>query len=153
MALWPVFFREFGMREEAEDAEAVVHRNDDNAFLGEVGTVLSRLGGCARDETAAINPDHHGQLVFAGAELRGRPHVEVETVLAGPGSRKIMSSKDAALHAARAEFGGLARAFPLGGPRRWLPAKVADGRCGVGDAQECVDRAVRFAFELAGIDL
>src|SRR6202000_796118 len=39
-----VFLGEFGVREEAKDAEAIVHRNDDDAFFGEVGAVLARLG-------------------------------------------------------------------------------------------------------------
>ena len=148
-----IFFREFGMREEAEDTEAVIHRDDDNAFLGEVGTVLPRLGSGASDETSAINPDHHGEFVFSFAEFRGRPDIQVETVFAYTRIAEDHVVENPALHAARAEFGGLADAFPLGGRHRWLPAEVADGRFGEGDAEECGDRAVRLALELAGIDL
>ena len=62
-----VFLGEFGVREEAEDAEAIVHRNDDDAFFGEVRAVLARFGGCAGGEAAAVDPDHDGELVFGFA--------------------------------------------------------------------------------------
>lgn len=143
------------MREEAEDAEAVVHRNDDDALFGEVGAVLARLGGGARGEAAAIDPDHDGELVFGFAfvDFGGRPDVEVEAVFARARVPENHVVVDVALHAARAELGGFAGAFPFRGFDGRLPAEIADGRLGEWDAEERGDGAVGFAFEFAGVDL
>ncbi len=52
---------ELGMGEEAEDAEAVVHGDDDDVAMGEELAVLAVLGGAAADEAAAVDPDHDGE--------------------------------------------------------------------------------------------
>lgn len=142
------------MREESEDAEPIVHRNDDNAFFGEVGAVLARLRGSAADESSAVYPDHDGKLVFgfAFAELGRRPDVKVEAVFADARIAEDHIVEDAALHAARSELGGFASVLPF----RWLggrlPAEIADRRLCERDAEENGDGAVGFAFELAGVN-
>ena len=55
------FGGELGEGEEAEDAEAVVHGDDDNVAVGEELAVLAGLGGAAGDKAAAVDPDHDGQ--------------------------------------------------------------------------------------------
>ena len=46
-----------------------------------------------------------------------------------------------------------AGALPFGGSDGRLPAKIADGRLGEGDAKKGGDRAVGFAFKFAGVYL
>src|SRR5262249_58083465 len=46
--------RQLGMREEAEDAEPVVERDDDDAFARQRLAVVARLGSGARLEAAAV---------------------------------------------------------------------------------------------------
>jgi hypothetical protein len=62
------FGGEFGVTEEAEDAEAVVHGDDDDAAMGEELAVLAILGGASGGEAAAVDPDHDG--AEAGTSLR-----------------------------------------------------------------------------------
>src|SRR5437879_13305516 len=74
---------EFGKSEEAEDAEAVVHGDDDYVAGGEELAVLTALGGAAASEAAAVDPDHDGE--GAGFGVGGGPDVEGEAVFAGAG--------------------------------------------------------------------
>ena len=76
----PRLLREAGMREEAEDAEPVVHAHDHDALPCQVLPILPGLGGGPGLVPPAEDPDHHRQSL--PRRLRGRPHVEVEAVLA-----------------------------------------------------------------------
>ena len=64
-ALRPDSLRQLRMREEAEDAEAVVERDDDDALAGEGLAVVPRLGAGAGLEAAAVDPHHHRQPFVA----------------------------------------------------------------------------------------
>src|SRR5581483_5028759 len=83
-------------------------------------------------ECAARDVDDHGQLGFR-VRLRS-PDVEVEAVFADAVLDEVFAGprKEIAvdvLHAARAEFTGIANAGP-GLHRLWLaPAEIADRRC------------------------
>ena len=47
------------MHEESEDAEAVVHGDDDHPVLREVRAFLARFRCGAGDEAATVDPHHH----------------------------------------------------------------------------------------------
>src|SRR6202012_2652228 len=93
-------FAELGRGQEAERPDAVGDRHEHNALPGEDGAVVELIGGGARVEAAAVDPDDHQQLV-AGRLGRG-PDVEVEAVLA-VGDALAGAAPAAALHAAVAE--------------------------------------------------
>ncbi len=78
------------MGEEAKDAEAVVHGDDDDAAMGEELAVLAALGGAAGDEAAAVDPDHDGELAV-GLGAAGAQTLRVRQSSLGPGSWKTMS--------------------------------------------------------------
>ena len=86
------FGGEFGMGEEAEDAEAVVHGDDDDVAVGEELAVLAGLGGAAGGEAAAVDPDHDGEASRAW-RLAGAQTLRVRQSSLGPGSWKTMSAK------------------------------------------------------------
>jgi hypothetical protein len=125
---------EFGEGEEAEDAEAVVHGDDDYVAGGEELTVLTVLGGAAAGEAAAVDPDHDGE--GAGFCVGGGPDVKGEAVFAGAGVVEDHVGITGRLDAVGAEVFGGADAFPLRGGLRRLPAEIAYGRGGEGDALE-----------------
>ena len=79
------FGGELGVGEEAEDAEAVVHADDDDA-LRWARFWPSWRGSevAAGGEAAAVDPDHDGKLAASGG-LGGSPDVEGEAVFAGAG--------------------------------------------------------------------
>ena len=81
---------ELRVGEEAEDAEAVVHADDDDVATGEELAVLAGLGGAAGGEAAAVDPDHDGELV-PGLALAGVQTLRVRQSSLGPGSWKTMS--------------------------------------------------------------
>src|SRR5262249_40803566 len=56
------FSGERRMRQESENAESIVERDDDGALLRETCTVMSLLTTEARVVATAIDPDHHGTL-------------------------------------------------------------------------------------------
>ena len=69
--------RQLGMREESEDAEAVVHRNRDHALARHRRSVVPRLVRRPRYKAAPIKVHQHGQLLSGGR----CPHVQVQAVL------------------------------------------------------------------------
>src|SRR5581483_8494569 len=83
---------------------------------------------------------------------RRGPDVEVEAILARAVVAENHVPKDAGLHAAGAELRGFANTFPGRDGLGSLPAQLADGRRGVGNALEDVNFAVRAgrAFDFSG---
>src|SRR5688572_12057440 len=114
------------MSEEAEQAEAVVDGDRDDAFASHAGAVVTRFGTVPRDEAAAVEIDEDGQTLVGGFG-RG-PDVEVEAIFAHAVGAKVHIGKDRKLHRAWAEFFRLAHAFPRFHRLRGLPAQLADRR-------------------------
>ena len=147
------------MREEAEHAEAVVEGDEHAAVLRPLLAVHFRLVGPAAGEAAAVDPEGHGQLLAGLAGRRG-PYVEVQAVLAEFGI------------AFKVEFGNISAGGVSGLPVRmtpgvgdqhalpgddglWLlPAELADGRGGEGDAPVYghAGRFGRDALHLSALD-
>src|SRR5215471_18314375 len=85
------------------------------------------VGGNARltaDESAAVDPHHHGERVTRG--FRGRPHVEIETVFADLGWRVEHSRHGRVLHARGTELRSIFHAGPRLHRLRRFPAELAD---------------------------
>jgi hypothetical protein len=149
------FGGELGVGEEAEDAEAVVHGDDDYVAMGEELAVLTVLGGAAADEAAAEDPDHDGE--GAGFGVGGGPDVEGEAVFAGAGVVEDHVWITGGLDAVGSEVFGGAYALPVCGGLRRLPAEIAGGRGGEGYAFEGADLIVvgecAFDYAVAGLYL
>jgi len=150
-----VFARQRGVREEAEFAEPVVQRNDHNAALGKIGTVIELDSGAAGHERAAIDPHHHRQL--RGWHGVGRPHVQRKAVFA---LLQILGVLRQVLRTDRTEFGRIARTGPVRPRLRRAPAQVANRRRGKGDVLEDLhivfgravqDALIDFDRDLGGI--
>ncbi len=141
------FLRQFRMHHESENSEAVVHRNDDDALLSQMRTLLPDLGRGTGDEAATVNPDHDGQLRFH-VFIRN-PDVQGEAIFARPGIVKYHVAEDFSLHAVRTELRGFLHASPLRGGSWSLPAQLADRRRGVRNAEEDFDLTVVLAFDSA----
>jgi hypothetical protein len=144
--------RELRVREEAESAEAIVQRDDDGAFLRQTLAVVTGLRARAAREAAAIDPDHDGSAIVR--RIGRRPNVQIKAIFSGRRWCRAARPTRAALHAARAEFGGIANAVPAGGRLRRLPAVLADRRRRERDAFEEPDvrTDTRRPAERAGID-
>ena len=56
-----MLLRERGMGKEAEPAEAIIHRHEDDALPREPGAVVEAGRAGAVEEAAAVNPHHHRQ--------------------------------------------------------------------------------------------
>ena len=128
------------MREEAEDAEPVAHRDDDDAALRHALAVVARLRAIAGDEAAAVVVDEHRQT-RARPRVGRRPDVEIEAVLAHAGVAEHHVAVDARLHALVGEAVGLAHALPPRRGLRRLPAELSHGRRGERDAAKRADAA------------
>ncbi len=139
-------FGEFWRRQEAERPDAVGHRDEHHAALGEVGAVIELVGGGAGVEAAAIDPHDHRQLV-RGRLGRG-PDVEIEAVLA-IGDALAGAAAAPALHAAVPEVGGLLHPAPRRRRLRRLPAQIAHRRRGERDALEFAEAVGGHAGDLA----
>ena len=99
---------------EAVDVHAVVDRHVDDAVAHERGSVVRGNASRADGESAAVNPDHDRQPRPAGI---GRPHVEVEAVLADNGrvvpAVQLFVRVELRLRHAFAEHQRVAYAVPL----------------------------------------
>lgn len=123
---------EGGVGEEAEDAETVVHGDDDDVAVSEELAVLTALGGASVAKAAAVDPEHDGEVFGFG----GSPDVKGKAVLAGAGVVEDHVGDGVGLKAVGAEVFCGAGAFPGGGGLGGLPAEGAYGWGGVGDALE-----------------
>ena len=142
------FLGQFRMRKKAEDAEAIIGADDDDAFFGEILTVVASFGIAAGDEAAAIEPDDDRKLGWRG--MRGNPDGEIQAIFAGLNVTKVDVAVHVGLHAGGAEFIGGADSLPAQRGLRRFPAEFADGRSGEGDAFEHAHGAV--GIESAGDD-
>lgn len=137
-AVVPGFRRKVGMSKEAEDAQAVVDRDDDDVLAGQARTVVRHdISGSAL-ETTAIDPDVHRQLLrleISGVVVGGGPDVQVQAVLA---RHVLAGGKDAdrrvRLRALGAEGGRVEHPRPRLGCGGSFPAVGARWRRGKGDA-------------------
>src|SRR5262245_41719380 len=137
------------MRKESERANSIRDRHQDDALSRDVGAVIYWCAGLAECEAAAVDPHHHRQLLRRG--LRRRPDVEIETVLAVTASRP-RPGEQSLLHASGCERVDFLDAGPRHDWLRHLPALVANGRRGKGNAFEDADTTRRNAFHTAAVD-
>ena len=135
--------RQFGMREEAQRADAVVEIDEDDALFGEVFAAVHRHPAGAEGEAAAVDVDDHRQLC-SGLRGPARPHVEVEAILARRLLAEIMIDVMASQHldAFRGLAVGVIDALPWRDRLRLAPAQVADRRRREGHAKIGADAAV-----------
>src|ERR1700721_2228197 len=113
------------MREETENAQAIVDRDNDDAFASHALAVIAVLRAVPRLESAAENVDQHRKL--PAARFRGRPYVQIQAVLAHSVAAEPVVAA-AALHAAGTELIGISNVGPVLYWLRLLPPQVADGR-------------------------
>ena len=119
--------------QEAERAEPVVERDDDDAVPDQPGGVV--VVAFPDQELAAVHPHHDGQPL-ARPDAGGREHVQVQAVLRGARHTEGRGR----LRAVRAERGGLADAMPVRGRVWGPPAQRPDRWGGVGDTEEFIHR-------------
>src|SRR5712692_7294476 len=112
------------MCEEAERPESIVERDHDRALLRQSGAVVALLTAKAREEAAAMDPDHDRSPRTRGAGFR-RPHVEIEAVLRDTGRKRVDVVPDVDLHAVMAQRGGRSDSAPVRGRLRGPPAERA----------------------------
>ena len=138
--------RQFRMGEEAENAEAVIDRQRDDALARH----RSRRRSAAQNRRLRRirrRKNRRAPAVRPGRRLRRRPDVQVEAVLAHPVRPEVHVAEDRRLHAARAELGRLANTLPVLDRLRRLPAQLAGGRCAERNSAIHVDPAgFRHAF-------
>ena len=143
------------VREEPEDAEPVVQRDDhcavprERCAAVEVAAVRERdrIGRRSTDVAASVEPHHDGELRGGGVR---RPDVEVQAVLVR--ARRGLKRRIRHLRAAFSERGGVEDAGPL---RRLLgrrPPKRAGWRLRVRDSEERGDLPVGVTLELPVAD-
>src|SRR5579859_3939170 len=101
---------QFRMREETKDAKTVVDRDGDDALARHALAVVAPLGSVPGNESASVEVDEDRKPLSAG--LRGRPDVQVKTVLAHAIRAKVHVSEDGRLHCPRPELIGFAHAIP-----------------------------------------
>src|SRR5262245_54598447 len=112
------------MREESENTESIVERDDDGALLRETRTVMPLFTTEARVVATAVDPDHHG--TFGAAAERCRPDVQIETILGDSGGERIDVAVDLRLHAVFAKSIGRAHGGPVRRGHRSAPPQIAD---------------------------
>ncbi len=133
------FFRQFGMRQEAEYAKPVADCDGDDAFGGHAFAVVTRLRTIARHKSAAEKVNQHRQFL---PRFGRSPNVQVQAIFAHAVGAEIHIAENRALHASRAELVGFARARPVFDGLRRFPAIISNGR-----------RAERNALETANAGL
>src|SRR5215475_9766134 len=95
------------MSEEAELAEPIVDRDDDDIFCHQVAWIVAIT--LADNESSAVDPEHHGQEVRTPlVGLNGSEHVQEQAILA----RARCSVGRSDLGAVRAESRRVAHAVP-----------------------------------------
>src|SRR6516164_1680793 len=117
------------MGKESKRAHSIGNTDDNDTFLRKVGAVIEGHRGGAYGETAAVNPNHHGEMLVR--RFRGSPYVEIKTIFAdGKPFKAKRRHHDRNLHAARSEFVGDSYPRPLGGRFGSAPAQIPQGRRG-----------------------
>ena len=117
---------QLGVGEEAENAEPIIHRHDDDPASCKRGAVVALLRSVAGHEPAAIDIHQDRQFAAPRAVEPGRsPDIQIETVLARRGRAEHHVGEERLLHAARPELGGVADARPAGDRLRLAPPQIA----------------------------
>ena len=129
---------ELRMRQEPEDPESVLDRDDDHPVPRQALAVERRLDATgaqsrAAGVAAAVDPHHHG-LLRRGRPLR-RPDVEEETVFLAL-DRRVPVPVSIVLRAGGSVLSGVAHTGPGVDGHGWFPPQVADGRRGEGNPLE-----------------
>ena len=147
------------MRVEAEHTEAIVERDEDDALLGEVFTVVVWRGAAAFGVRPTEDPQHHRPPVTGAVGLR--PDVEVQAVLA---HRRRTGQVHGHVHGCSFGLVGLdadvapglrvSHAGPLRDRLRFAPAQVPGGRSPERNALEHAHtRGQCFAGNRSGVSL
>ncbi len=139
--------------QEAESPEPVVDSHqDDVAVAGEAGAVVPGGGAGAGEPATTVYPDHHRAVAVVEA---GRPHVEVEGVLAllhVAGTEHLLQGR-VALGGDRGEASGVADLVPRPLAKGSVPTEGPYGWLRVGDAPEDVQAVLLGALDLAAAGL
>jgi hypothetical protein len=139
------------MGKKSEDTQTVIDSYNNDACAREINSVIDLDGAGSFYESTTVDINDHGQVrVRFGVRS---PHIEIQAVFAYrtldkellcPGQEIPVHS----LHATGAELRAVTNSGPFGWRHRRTPAKISDGRCGVGDAFE--RGYVRCVVDLAG---
>ena len=131
--------RELAIRHETEDAQTIIDGDEHHILRSPLLAVELRLSAPALTIAATVNPQSHRQFLVRLTSCL-RVDIQIETVLA-VGSlvaitplRCIAARIVNSLIAGMAEFRTILHTVPSLHGLRLLPAQVADGRCGIGDA-------------------
>src|SRR3954469_5121997 len=125
------------MREEAEDAEPMTDRDDDNAALRHALAIVAWLGAIAGNEAATVDVEEDGQL--SRAARLGHPDVEVQTILAHARVAKHHVTEDTRLHALVGESVSSSNSLPVGCRLRRPPPEIAHRRRAIRNSPEGAD--------------
>lgn len=136
------------MGQEAEGAQAVIYRHAHDALASHAFAVVAGFGAIPGHPGPAVEIHEHRQLFFS--RLGGRPHVQVQAILAHALGAGVHVAKDRQLHGLGAELLGFAHTGPTGERLGLFPAQRPDRGLGKGNAFKRAD-ATRFrdAFEHA----
>ena len=126
------------MGKEAEDTLAIIGGHTDNAlFGGHSLPVIAGLGARTGHKSATVEIQQHRQRV---ALLLGRgPYIQVQAVLAEPGTAENHIAIDDGLHRVRPESLARLDAIPILDTLGSLPAALPYRRLCVRDAQKSLD--------------
>ena len=133
------------MREEAEDALAVVCRDGDDAFARHRPACVARFAAAAGHQTASVEINQDGELLGHG--FGGRPDVQVEAIFAHFLRAEVHVAEHSLLHGIGTVFVRQPDAIPFLDRLRSLPPEVSDGRGGEGDAFKNLDAGTVETFE------
>ena len=121
--------RQFGMREKAQGADAIVEVDEHDALLGEVFASVHRHPARSEREAAAVDIDDNRQL-RSGLRGPAGPNVEIEAILAGRLFAEVMIDVVTSQHldAFRRLAIRMVDAFPGSGRQRLAPSQLAHRR-------------------------
>ena len=134
------FRRKLRMGEKSQRPEPVIEIDDDDVVLRQVLAAVKRHAGRAHEERTAVDEDDDRRVGQPGL----RPDIEVEAVLAHHLGAGILVGHDAAqrLHALRPETVRMTHCGPALGRGRRTPAKFANRRRRVRNAEIGIDTGI-----------
>src|SRR5215470_668432 len=109
------FFGQLRVREEAKDAKPIIRLDHDDAFLGQVLTVIAGLAVGACDKSATVVPHDDRQPGACG--FGWNPDVEIQAVFTRLAVAKVDVPEYIGLQAGWAKLVG----WPDAGPVGWGP--------------------------------
>ena len=141
-------FTQLWMRQPAEDTEAKVERDHDDALVGKLCAVIQSVPARTRSKSASVYPEKDRRI----ARIGGSPDIQRQAVLAhrnrNPGVDAL--ARVFRLEACGSEFGCLFDAGPTRHRAGRSPATRADRRQRVRDALENAQTAFHLPLDRAG---